>query len=107
MLISCGNLKQVFICDEPQLCTRLQLNQHISMGDSEVDGSESECGGFMGHPCVSSVGTHIMEIKVCGTGTDGRIGQPTVWFDMPPFHSKSRRTDEGKQSRTGEEKREK
>ncbi|KAF2325029.1 hypothetical protein GH714_022339 [Hevea brasiliensis] len=32
------------------LSPRAQLNQHISTGDSEVDGSESERGGFMGHP---------------------------------------------------------
>ncbi|KAF2325012.1 hypothetical protein GH714_022218 [Hevea brasiliensis] len=35
---------------EQKLYTRAQLNQHISTGDSEVDGSESERGGFMGHP---------------------------------------------------------
>lgn len=30
--------------------TKAQLSQHIKTGDSEVDGSESERGGFMGHP---------------------------------------------------------
>lgn len=40
---------QVFICEQ-KLYTRAQLNQHISTGDSEVDGSESERGGFTGHP---------------------------------------------------------
>ena len=42
-------LWQVFICEQ-KLYTRAQLDQHISTGDSEVDGSESERGGFMGHP---------------------------------------------------------
>ncbi|KAL8150343.1 hypothetical protein V2J09_020151 [Rumex salicifolius] len=40
---------QVFI-SEQKLYTKAQLNQHISTGDSEVDGTESERGGFMGHP---------------------------------------------------------
>lgn len=40
---------QVFICEQ-KLYSRAQLNQHICTGDSEVDGSESDRGGFMGHP---------------------------------------------------------
>lgn len=44
-----GTFKQVFICEQ-KLYTRSQLNQHKSTGDSEVDGNESERGGFMGHP---------------------------------------------------------
>lgn len=40
---------QIFICEQ-KLYTRAQLNQHIHTGDSEVDGSESERGGFAGHP---------------------------------------------------------
>lgn len=44
-----GIFKQVFICEQ-KLYTRSQLNQHKSTGDSEVDGNESERGGFMGHP---------------------------------------------------------
>lgn len=44
-----GGLSQVFICEQ-KLYTRVQLNKHISTGDSEVDGSESERGGFAGHP---------------------------------------------------------
>lgn len=40
---------QVFICEQ-KLYTRSQLTQHIHTGDSEVDGTESERGGFMGHP---------------------------------------------------------
>lgn len=40
---------QVFICEQ-KLYTRSQLNQHISTGNTEVDGSESERGGFTGHP---------------------------------------------------------
>ncbi|KAF5952203.1 hypothetical protein HYC85_010147 [Camellia sinensis] len=39
----------IFICEQ-KLYTRAQLNRHINFGDSEVDGSESERGGFMGHP---------------------------------------------------------
>ncbi|WOL00267.1 hypothetical protein Cni_G08980 [Canna indica] len=45
----CLEGRKVFICEQ-KLYTRLQLNQHISTGDSEVDGSQSERGGFMGHP---------------------------------------------------------
>lgn len=40
---------QMFICEQ-KLYSRTQLNRHISIGDSEVDGSESERGGFKGHP---------------------------------------------------------
>ncbi|KAB2017292.1 hypothetical protein ERO13_D08G142350v2 [Gossypium hirsutum] len=44
--------RKVFICEQ-KLYTRAQLNQHINTGNSEVDGTESERGGFMGHPkCV-------------------------------------------------------
>lgn len=42
-------LEQVFICEQ-KLYTRSQLNQHIKTGDSEVDGSEVERCGFVGHP---------------------------------------------------------
>lgn len=42
-------LEQVFSCEQ-KLYTRSQLNQHIKTGDSEVDGSEVERGGFVGHP---------------------------------------------------------
>ncbi|ESW35216.1 hypothetical protein PHAVU_001G216400 [Phaseolus vulgaris] len=45
----CLEGRKVFICEQ-KLYTRTQLNQHINTGDSEVDGSESERGGFMGHP---------------------------------------------------------
>ncbi|KAJ7008090.1 E3 ubiquitin-protein ligase ZNF598-like [Populus alba x Populus x berolinensis] len=45
----CLEGRKVFICEQ-KLYSRAQLNQHISTGDSEVDGSESERGGFMGHP---------------------------------------------------------
>ncbi|KAF3436593.1 hypothetical protein FNV43_RR23685 [Rhamnella rubrinervis] len=45
----CLEGRKVFICEQ-KLYTRAQLNQHISTGDSEVDGSESERGGFTGHP---------------------------------------------------------
>ncbi|KAL1189274.1 hypothetical protein V5N11_014767 [Cardamine amara subsp. amara] len=41
--------RKVFICEQ-KLFTMAQLSQHISSGDSEVDGSESERGGFTGHP---------------------------------------------------------
>ncbi|KAG6699911.1 hypothetical protein I3842_08G085300 [Carya illinoinensis] len=45
----CLEGRKIFICEQ-KLYTRAQLNQHISTGDSEVDGSESERGGFTGHP---------------------------------------------------------
>ncbi|KAG4916718.1 hypothetical protein JHK87_054275 [Glycine soja] len=45
----CLEGRKVFICEQ-KLYTKAQLNQHIISGDSEVDGSESERGGFMGHP---------------------------------------------------------
>ncbi|XP_059659253.1 E3 ubiquitin-protein ligase hel2-like [Cornus florida] len=45
----CLEGRKVFICEQ-KLYTRGQLNQHINTGDSEVDGTESERGGFMGHP---------------------------------------------------------
>ncbi|XP_019441267.1 PREDICTED: zinc finger protein 598-like [Lupinus angustifolius] len=45
----CLEGRKVFICEQ-KLFTRSQLNQHICTGDSEVDGSESDRGGFMGHP---------------------------------------------------------
>ncbi|KAK8688346.1 hypothetical protein V6N13_087115 [Hibiscus sabdariffa] len=45
----CLEGRKVFICEQ-KLYTRAQLNKHINTGDSEVDGTESERGGFMGHP---------------------------------------------------------
>ncbi|GAB4841816.1 hypothetical protein Ancab_022551 [Ancistrocladus abbreviatus] len=45
----CLEGRKVFICEQ-KLYTRAQLNQHISTGNSKVDGTESERGGFMGHP---------------------------------------------------------
>ncbi|KAI7982181.1 E3 ubiquitin-protein ligase hel2 [Camellia lanceoleosa] len=45
----CLQGRKVFVCEQ-KLYTRAQLNQHINTGDSEVDGTESERGGFMGHP---------------------------------------------------------
>ncbi|ESQ43850.1 hypothetical protein EUTSA_v10005791mg [Eutrema salsugineum] len=45
----CLEGRKIFICEQ-KLYTRAQLNQHIHTGDSEVDGSESERGGFAGHP---------------------------------------------------------
>ncbi|XP_058076739.1 E3 ubiquitin-protein ligase hel2 [Magnolia sinica] len=45
----CLEGRKVFICEQ-KLYTRAQLNQHINTGDSEVDGSENERGGFSGHP---------------------------------------------------------
>ncbi|XP_024018159.1 E3 ubiquitin-protein ligase ZNF598 [Morus notabilis] len=45
----CLEGRKVFICEQ-KLYTRAQLNQHISTGDSEVDGTENERGGFSGHP---------------------------------------------------------
>ncbi|KNA19590.1 hypothetical protein SOVF_059880 [Spinacia oleracea] len=45
----CLEGRKVFICEQ-NLYTRAQLNQHKRTGDSEVDGTESERGGFSGHP---------------------------------------------------------
>ncbi|KAL1216223.1 hypothetical protein V5N11_018674 [Cardamine amara subsp. amara] len=45
----CLEGRKIFI-GEQKLYTRAQLNQHIHTGDSEVDGTESERGGFAGHP---------------------------------------------------------
>lgn len=45
----CLEGRKVFICEQ-KLYTRAQLNQHKRTGDSEVDGTESERGGFAGHP---------------------------------------------------------
>ncbi|CAN6466645.1 unnamed protein product [Victoria cruziana] len=45
----CLEGRKVFICEQ-KLYSRAQLNQHMSTGDSEVDGSESDRGGFSGHP---------------------------------------------------------
>ncbi|XP_073150546.1 uncharacterized protein [Henckelia pumila] len=45
----CLEGRKVFICEQ-KLYTRSQLTQHTNTGDSEVDGTESERGGFMGHP---------------------------------------------------------
>ncbi|XP_041994402.1 E3 ubiquitin-protein ligase ZNF598-like isoform X2 [Salvia splendens] len=45
----CLEGRKVFVCEQ-KLYTRSQLSQHISTGDSEVDGTESERGGFSGHP---------------------------------------------------------
>ncbi|PIN24559.1 hypothetical protein CDL12_02706 [Handroanthus impetiginosus] len=45
----CLEGRKVFICEQ-KLYTRSQLTQHINTGDSEVDGTESERGGFAGHP---------------------------------------------------------
>ncbi|XP_010559174.1 PREDICTED: zinc finger protein 598-like isoform X2 [Tarenaya hassleriana] len=45
----CLEGRKVFICEQ-KLYTRAQLDQHISTGDSEVDGNENERGGFTGHP---------------------------------------------------------
>lgn len=45
----CLEGRKVFICEQ-KLYDRAQLNQHKRTGDSEVDGTESERGGFAGHP---------------------------------------------------------
>uniref|UniRef100_A0A803KN55 C2H2-type domain-containing protein n=1 Tax=Chenopodium quinoa TaxID=63459 RepID=A0A803KN55_CHEQI len=45
----CLEYKKVFI-SEQKLYSRVQLRQHISYGDSDVDGSENERCGFSGHP---------------------------------------------------------
>ncbi|GMI85845.1 hypothetical protein like AT3G62240 [Hibiscus trionum] len=45
----CLEGRKAFI-SEQKLYSREQLNQHINTGDSKADGTESERGGFMGHP---------------------------------------------------------
>ncbi|XP_076940562.1 uncharacterized protein LOC143609794 [Bidens hawaiensis] len=45
----CLEGRKVFICEQ-KLYSKAQLKQHISTGDSEVDGTKSERGGFQGHP---------------------------------------------------------
>ncbi|KAL3648154.1 hypothetical protein CASFOL_009122 [Castilleja foliolosa] len=45
----CLEGRKIFICEQ-KLYTRSQLTQHTNTGDSEVDGTESERGGFTGHP---------------------------------------------------------
>ncbi|KAE8716254.1 hypothetical protein F3Y22_tig00110152pilonHSYRG00038 [Hibiscus syriacus] len=45
----CLEGRKVFI-SEQNLYSRAQLNQHLETCDSEVDGTENERGGFMGHP---------------------------------------------------------
>ncbi|KAL7583974.1 hypothetical protein Lser_V15G41497 [Lactuca serriola] len=45
----CLEGRKVFICEQ-KLYSKAQLKQHINTGDSEVDGTESERGGFQGHP---------------------------------------------------------
>nr|GEZ62276.1 zinc finger protein 598 [Tanacetum cinerariifolium] len=49
LLLTLHSLQQVFICEQ-KLYNKAQLKQHRNTGDSEVDGSESERGGFQGHP---------------------------------------------------------
>ncbi|KAF9669813.1 hypothetical protein SADUNF_Sadunf13G0003500 [Salix dunnii] len=45
----CLEGRKIFI-SEQKLYNRAQLTQHVRTGDSVVDGSESERGGFTGHP---------------------------------------------------------
>ncbi|XP_022719600.1 E3 ubiquitin-protein ligase HEL2-like isoform X2 [Durio zibethinus] len=45
----CLEGRKVFMCEQ-KLYTKPQLDQHIKTGDSVVDGTEGERGGFMGHP---------------------------------------------------------
>ncbi|KAL8224791.1 hypothetical protein R6Q57_017348 [Mikania cordata] len=45
----CLEGRKVFICEQ-KLYSKAQLKQHINTGDSVVDGTESDRGGFQGHP---------------------------------------------------------
>ncbi|VVA37471.1 PREDICTED: zinc [Prunus dulcis] len=45
----CLGSRKIFICEQ-KLYTKAQLDRHTETGDSEVDGSETERGGFNGHP---------------------------------------------------------
>ncbi|KAG0502252.1 hypothetical protein HPP92_002324 [Vanilla planifolia] len=49
MCTLCLEGRKVFIAEQ-KLYTSSQLRQHISTGDSEVDGKQSERCGFSGHP---------------------------------------------------------
>ncbi|MCD7457312.1 hypothetical protein HAX54_034839 [Datura stramonium] len=60
----CLEGRKIFICEQ-KLYTRAQLNQHINTGDSEVDGTESERGGFTGHPLCEFLAGHFMGIMSC------------------------------------------
>ncbi|GAB2268807.1 hypothetical protein Dimus_003752 [Dionaea muscipula] len=44
-----STVRLVFICEQ-KLYNRTQLDQDLRTGDSEVDGTETERGGFTGHP---------------------------------------------------------
>nr|XP_043635314.1 E3 ubiquitin-protein ligase HEL2-like [Erigeron canadensis] len=44
----CLKGRKVFICEQ-KLYTKAQLERHKNTGDSQVDGTESERGGFKGH----------------------------------------------------------
>lgn len=48
----------MFICEQ-KLYTRTQLQQHRRSGDSEVDGTEEERSGFMGHPMCDFCKSHF------------------------------------------------
>ncbi|KAK8521896.1 hypothetical protein V6N13_021969 [Hibiscus sabdariffa] len=45
----CLEGRKAFI-SEQKLYSRAQLDQHVNTGDSKVDGTANERGGFMGHP---------------------------------------------------------
>lgn len=45
----CLQGRKVFVCEQ-NLFSRSQLDRHSEKGDSEVDGTEEERGGFTGHP---------------------------------------------------------
>lgn len=45
----CLKGRKVFVCEQ-NLFSRSQLDRHSEKGDSEVDGTEEERGGFTGHP---------------------------------------------------------
>ncbi|XP_015570596.1 uncharacterized protein LOC8274951 isoform X3 [Ricinus communis] len=45
----CLEGRKIFI-SEQKLYNRAELNQHVKTGDTVIDGSESERGGFVGHP---------------------------------------------------------
>ncbi|KAL2508570.1 RING/U-box superfamily protein [Forsythia ovata] len=49
MCSTCLEGRKAFICEQ-RMYTRAQLTRHINRGDEEVDGTEIDRGGFMGHP---------------------------------------------------------
>ncbi|KAH6777427.1 RING/U-box superfamily protein [Perilla frutescens var. hirtella] len=72
MCYLCLEGRKVFICEQ-KLYTKPQLTQHMKTGDSEVDGTESERGGFSGHP-------------MCGFCQTSFYGEHEIYTHMSTEH---------------------